>query len=119
MYIKTDIGMRNAQEHIALGNIVYTTDKDRTVGKTRTIMALAILTNKPIIVGSKNAKKLYDNQLAGFGVKVHVAGEESLRGLRLPNGVLVDEVSESQYEGFKYLLVDTEISGFVYVGGKE
>lgn len=94
-------------------DIVYTTDdlSDRGIGKTKTIIAMAVLREMPIVVSNENQKVALKKMIGELGIEVYSVGE-IYRGIRFPYGILVDEISLTEYEELKNVY-DNDIAGFV------
>ena len=109
MYIKANISLVEAKKVIENGGVVYTTEEDRGIGKTTAISAYSIWSGKPLVVKGRALARLYEER----GVSV-LGVNESLRGYRFENGVLVDDIPEEDYIKLRdYIMPHTPIAGFV------
>ena len=119
MYIKEkkelkDFNGGEVARRIINGEIIYTTDSDRGIGKTTMILKIADILQKPILTTSRTIKKMYEEKARAMGLTVTVVYIES--GSTPPVGLvyndfLIDDLSVSEVPNLKKY--DNKISGFV------
>lgn len=116
--VKREVELDEARDAWKAG-VVYTTSKDRGVGKTRLILAYAIESGMPIVVSSRSVVKEYAPAVVPLGIKMYAMDDSvGLRGVRFPKGVLVDDITESQYKALKGIhSLPSNIIGFVRSDG--
>ena len=118
MYIKEkkelkDFNSGEVARRIINGEIIYTTDSDRGIGKTTMILKIADILQKPILTTSRTIKKMYEEEARAMGLTVTVVYIESGStpvGL-VYNDFLIDDLSVSEVPNLKKY--DNKISGFV------
>ena len=118
MYIKEkkelkDFNGGEVARRIINGEIIYTTDSDRGIGKTTMILKIADILQKPILTTSKTIKKMYEEKARAMGLTVTVVYIESGStpvGL-VYNDFLIDDLSVSEVPSLKKY--NNKISGFV------
>ena len=118
MYVKEkkelkDFNGREVARRIINGEIIYTTDSDRGIGKTTMILKIADILQKPILTTSRTIKKMYEEKARAMGLTVTVVYIESGStpvGL-VYNDFLIDDLSVSEVPNLKKY--DNKISGFV------
>ena len=118
MYVKEkkelkDFNGGEVARRIINGEIIYTTDSDRGIGKTTMILKIADILQKPILTTSKTIKKIYEEKARAMGLTVTVVYIESGStpvGL-VYNDFLIDDLSVSEVPNLKKY--DNKISGFV------
>ena len=118
MYIKEkkelkDFNGGEVARRIINGEIIYTTDSDRGIGKTTMILKIADILQKPILTTSRTIKKMYEEKARAMGLTVTVVYIESGStpvGL-VYNDFLIDDLSVSEVPNLKKY--DNKISGFV------
>ena len=129
MYVKEkkeikDFNGGEVAKRIINGELIYTTDSDRCIGKTTMILKIADILQKPILTTSRTIKKMYEDKARAIGLTVKIIYIESgstPRGLEY-NDFLIDDLSVSEVSNFKKY--ENKISGFVSerallsVGGK-
>lgn len=121
MYVKEkkelkDFNGGEVARRIINGEIIYTTDSDRGIGKTTMILKIADILQKPILTTSKTIKKIYEEKARAMGLTVTVVYIESGStpvGL-VYNDFLIDDLSVSEVPKLKKY--DNKVSGFVYEG---
>ena len=121
MYIKEkkelkDFNSGEVARRIINGEIIYTTDSDRGIGKTTMILKIADILQKPILTTSRTIKKMYEEEARAMGLTVTIVYIESGStpiGL-VYNDFLVDDLSVSEIPNLKKY--DNKVSGFVYEG---
>ena len=121
MYIKEkkelkDFNSGEVARRIINGEIIYTTDSDRGIGKTTMILKIADILQKPILTTSRTIKKMYEEEARAMGLTVTVVYIESGStpvGL-VYNDFLIDDLSVSEIPNLKKY--DNKVSGFVYEG---
>lgn len=122
MYIKEkkelkDFNGGEVARRIINGEIIYTTDSDRGIGKTTMILKIADILQKPILTTSRTIKKMYEENARAMGLTVTVVYIES--GSTPPVGLvyndfLIDDLSVSEVPNLKKY--DNKVSGFAYEG---
>ena len=118
MYIKEkkelkDFNSGEVARRIINGEIIYTTDSDRGIGKTTMILKIADILQKPILTTSRTIKKMYEEKAMAMGLTVTIVYIESGStpiGL-VYNDFLIDDLSVSEVPNLKKY--DNKISGFV------
>ena len=118
MYIKEkkelkDFNGGEVARRIINGEIIYTTDSDRGIGKTTMILKIADILQKPILTMSRTIKKMYEEKAMAMGLTVTIVYIESGStpiGL-VYNDFLIDDLSVSEVPNLKKY--DNKISGFV------
>ena len=118
MYIKEkkelkDFNGGEVARRIINGEIIYTTDSDRGIGKTTMILKIADILQKPILTTSRTIKKMYEDKAVTMGLTVkviYIESGSSPRGLK-HNDFLIDDVSISEIDSLKKY--NNKISGFV------
>ena len=118
MYIKEkkelkDFNGGKVARRIINGEIIYTTDSDRGIGKTTMILKIADILQKPILTTSRTIKKMYEEKARAMGLTVTVVYIESGStpvGL-VYNDFLIDDLSVSEVPSLKKY--NNKISGFV------
>ena len=118
MYVKKkkelkDFNGGEVARRIINGEIIYTTDSDRGIGKTTMILKIADILQKPILTTSRTIKKMYEEKARAMGLTVTVVYIESGStpvGL-VYNDFLIDDLSVSEVPNLKKY--DNKISGFV------
>ena len=118
MYIKEkkefkDLNGGEVARRIINGEIIYTTDSDRGIGKTTMILKIADILQKPILTTSRTIKKMYEEKARAMGLTVTVVYIESGStpvGL-VYNDFLIDDLSVSEVPSLKKY--NNKISGFV------
>lgn len=118
MYIKErkelkDFNSGEVARRIINGEIIYTTDSDRGIGKTTMILKIADILQKPILTTSRTIKKMYEEKVMAMGLTVTIVYIESGStpiGL-VYNDFLIDDLSVSEVPNLKKY--DNKISGFV------
>ena len=118
MYVKEkkelkDFNGGEVARRIINGELIYTTDSDRGVGKTTMILKIADILQKPILTTSRTIKKMYEEKARAMGLTVTVVYIESGStpvGL-VYNDFLIDDLSVSEVPNLKKY--DNKISGFV------
>ena len=118
MYIKEkkelkDFNGGEVARRIINGEIIYTTDSDRGIGKTTMILKIADILQKPILTTSRIIKKMYEEKARAMGLTVTVVYIESGStpvGL-VYNDFLIDDLSVSEVPSLKKY--NNKISGFV------
>ena len=118
MYVKEkkelkDFNGGEVARRIINGEIIYTTDSDRGIGKTTMILKIADILQKPILTTSRTIKKMYEEKARVMGLTVTVVYIESGStpvGL-VYNDFLIDDLSVSEVPNLKKY--DNKISGFV------
>lgn len=118
MYVKEkkelkDFNGGEVARRIINGEIIYTTDSDRGIGKTTMILKIADILQKPILTTSRTIKKMYEEKARAMGLTVTVVYIESGStpvGL-VYNDFLIDDLSVSEVPNLKKY--DNKISGFV------
>lgn len=116
MYIKQQVDFEEAKAHIEDGGIVYVTESDRRIGKSINISAYSLWTQKPIVVSSNNIAKNYADIGGIKNLRVLSSGV-GLRGHNFRDGLLVDDISEKDYQKLKEIIPqDVEVAGFVREG---
>ena len=121
MYVKEkkelkDFNGGEVARRIINGEIIYTTDSDRGIGKTTMILKIADILQKPILTTSRTIKKMYEEKARAMGLTVTVVYIESGStpvGL-VYNDFLIDDLSVSEAPNLKKY--DNKVSGFVYEG---
>ena len=121
MYVKEkkelkDFNGGEVARRIINGEIIYTTDSDRGIGKTTMILKIADILQKPILTTSRTIKKMYEEKARAMGLTVTVVYIESGStpvGL-VYNDFLIDDLSVSEVPNLKKY--DNKVSGFVYEG---
>lgn len=118
MYIKEkkelkDFNSGEVARRIINGEIIYTTDSDRGIGKTTMILKIADILQKPILTTSRTIKKMYEEKVMTMGLTVTIVYIESGStpvGLEY-NDFLIDDLSVSEIPNLKKY--DNKVSGFV------
>ena len=118
MYVKEkkelkDFNGGEVARRIINGEIIYTTDSDRCIGKTTMILKIADILQKPILTTSRTIKKMYEEKARAMGLTVTVVYIESGStpvGL-VYNDFLIDDLSVSEVPNLKKY--DNKVSGFV------
>ena len=118
MYVKEkkelkDFNGGEVARRIINGEIIYTTDSDRGIGKTTMILKIADILQKPILTTSRIIKKMYEEKARAMGLTVTVVYIESGStpvGL-VYNDFLIDDLSVSEVPSLKKY--NNKISGFV------
>ena len=118
MYVKEkkelkDFNGGEVARRIINGEIIYTTDSDRGIGKTTMILKIADILQKPILTTSKTIKKIYEEKARAMGLTVtvvHIESGSTPVGL-VYNDFLIDDLSVSEVPNLKKY--DNKISGFV------
>ena len=118
MYVKEkkelkDFNGGEVARRVINGEIIYTTDSDRGIGKTTMILKIADILQKPILTTSRTIKKMYEEEARAMGLTVTVVYIESGStpvGL-VYNDFLIDDLSVSEVPNLKKY--DNKISGFV------
>ena len=118
MYVKEkkelkDFNGGEVARRIINGEIIYTTDSDRGIGKTTMILKIADILQKPILTTSRTIKKMYEEKARAMGLTVTVVYIESGStpvGL-VYNDFLIDDLSVSEVPSLKKY--NNKISGFV------
>lgn len=121
MYVKEkkelkDFNGGEVAKRIINGEIIYTTDSDRGIGKTTMILKIADILQKPILTTSRTIKKMYEEKARAMVLTVTVVYIESGStpvGL-VYNDFLIDDLSVSEVPNLKKY--DNKVSGFVYEG---
>ena len=121
MYVKEkkelkDFNGGEVARRIINGEIIYTTDSDRGIGKTTMILKIADILQKPILTTSRTIKKMYEEKARAMGLIVTVVYIESGStpvGL-VYNDFLIDDLSVSEVPNLKKY--DNKVSGFAYEG---
>ena len=121
MYVKEkkelkDFNGGEVARRIINGEIIYTTDSDRGIGKTTMILKIADILQKPILTMSNTLKRMYEGKAREMGLTVTVVYIESGStpvGL-VYNDFLIDDLSVSEVPNLKKY--DNKVSGFVYEG---
>ena len=121
MYVKEkkelkDFNGGEVARRIINGEIIYTTDSDRGIGKTTIILKIADILQKPILTTSRTIKKMYEEKARAMGLTVTVVYIESGStpvGL-VYNDFLIDDLSVSEVPNLKKY--DNKVSGFAYEG---
>ena len=118
MYVKEkkelkDFNGGEVARRIINGEIIYTTDSDRGIGKTTMILKIADILQKPILTTSRTIKKMYEEKARAMGLTVtvvHIESGSTPVGL-VYNDFLIDDLSVSEVPNLKKY--DNKISGFV------
>ena len=121
MYVKEkkelkDFNGGEVARRIINGELIYTTDSDRGIGKTTMILKIADILQKPILTTSRTIKKMYEEKARAMGLTVTVVYIESGStpvGL-VYNDFLIDDLSVSEVPNLKKY--DNKVSGFAYEG---
>ena len=121
MYVKEkkelkDFNGGEVARRIINGELIYTTDSDRGVGKTTMILKIADILQKPILTTSRTLKRMYEGKAREMGLTVTVVYIESGStpvGL-VYNDFLIDDLSVSEVPNLKKY--DNKVSGFAYEG---
>ena len=121
MYVKEkkelkDFNGGEVARRIINGELIYTTDSDRGVGKTTMILKIADILQKPILTTSRTIKKMYEEKARAMGLTVtvvHIESGSTPVGL-VYNDFLIDDLSVSEVPNLKKY--DNKVSGFVYEG---
>ena len=121
MYVKEkkelkDFNGGEVARRIINGEIIYTTDSDRGIGKTTMILKIADILQKPILTMSRTIKKMYEEKARAMGLTVtvvHIESGSTPVGL-VYKDFLVDDLSVSEIPNLKKY--DNKVSGFVYEG---
>ena len=121
MYVKEkkelkDFNGGEVARRIINGELIYTTDSDRGIGKTTMILKIADILQKPILTTSRTIKKMYEEKARAIGLTVTVVYIESGStpvGL-VYNDFLIDDLSVSEVPNLKKY--DNKVSGFAYEG---
>ena len=118
MYVKEkrEIQHLNGGEvarRIVSGEVVYTTENDRNIGKTTLILKIADVLNKPVIVRENYQKKIYLEKVKELGLNVKILSikEEGANIEVFYNDFLIDELSEREFN--KLQSKGHTISGFI------
>ena len=118
MYVKEkkelkDFNGGEVARRIINGEIIYTTDSDRGIGKTTMILKIADILQKPILTTNRTIKKMYEEKAREMGLTVtvvHIESGSTPVGL-VYNDFLIDDLSVSEVPNLKKY--DNKISGFV------
>lgn len=121
MYIKEkkelkDFNGGEVARRIINGEIIYTTDSDRGIGKTTMILKIADILQKPILTMSNTLKRMYEEKARAMGLTVtvvHIESGSTPVGL-VYNDFLIDDLSVSEVPNLKKY--DNKVSGFAYEG---
>ena len=121
MYVKEkkelkDFNGGEVARRIINGEIIYTTDSDRGIGKTTMILKIADILQKPILTMSNTLKRMYEEKAMAMGLTVTIVYIESGStpiGL-VYNDFLIDDLSVSEIPNLKKY--DNKVSGFAYEG---
>ena len=121
MYVKEkkelkDFNGGEVARRIINGEIIYTTDGDRGIGKTTMILKIADILQKPILTMSNTLKRMYEGKARAMGLTVtvvHIKSGSTPVGL-VYNDFLVDDLHVSQINNLKKY--DNKVSGFAYEG---
>ena len=121
MYIKEkkelkDFNGGEVARRIINGEIIYTTDSDRGIGKTIMILKIADILQKPILTMSNTLKRMYEEKARAMGLTVtvvHIESGSTPVGL-VYNDFLIDDLSVSEVPNLKKY--DNKVSGFAYEG---
>ena len=121
MYVKEkkeleDFNGGEVARRIINGEIIYTTDSDRGIGKTTMILKIADILQKPILTTSNTLKRMYEGKAREMGLTVtvvHIESGSTPVGL-VYNDFLIDDLSVSEVPNLKKY--DNKVSGFVYEG---
>ena len=121
MYVKEKKELKNfnggeVARRIINGEIIYTTDSDRGIGKTTMILKIADILQKPILTTSRTIKKMYEEKARAMGLTVtvvHIESGSTPVGL-VYNDFLIDDLSVSEVPNLKKY--DNKVSGFAYEG---
>ena len=104
MYVKEkrEIQHLNGGEvarRIVSGEVVYTTENDRNIGKTTLILKIADVLNKPVIVKENYQKKIYLEKVKELGLNVKILSikEDGANIEVFYNDFLIDELSEREF----------------------
>ena len=118
MYVKEkrEIQHLNGGEvarRIVSGEVVYTTENDRNIGKTTLILKIADVLNKPVIVRENYQKKIYLEKVKELGLNVKILSikEEGANIEVFYNDFLIDELSEREFN--KLQSKGHTIAGFI------
>lgn len=112
MYIKEkkelkDFNSGEVARRIINGEIIYTTDSDRGIGKTTMILKIADILQKPILTTSRTIKKMYEEKVMTMGLTVTIVYIESGStpvGLEY-NDFLIDDLSVSEIPNLKNMII--------------
>lgn len=129
MYVKEkkeikDFNDGEVAKRIINGELIYTTDSDRCIGKTTMILKIADILQKPILTMSNTLKRMYEGRAKEMGLNVtvfYIESDSTPRGLKYRD-FLVDDLHVSQINNLKKY--DNKVSGFAFerdllpVGGK-
>ena len=121
MYVKEkkelkDFNGGEVARRIINGEIIYTTDSDRGIGKTTMILKIADILQKPILTMSNTLKRMYEEKARAMGLTVtvvHIESGSTPVGL-VYNDFLIDDLSVSEVPNLKKY--DNKVSGFAYEG---
>ena len=121
MYVKEkkelkDFNGGEVARRIINGEIIYTTDSDRGIGKTTMILKIADILQKPILTMSNTLKRMYEGKAREMGLTVtvvHIESGSTPVGL-VYNDFIIDDLSVSEVPNLKKY--DNKVSGFVYEG---
>lgn len=118
MYVKEkrEIQHLNGGEvakRIVSGEVVYTTENDRNIGKTTLILKIADVLNKPVIVRENYQKKIYLEKVKELGLNVKILSikEDGANIEVFYNDFLIDELSEREFN--KLQSKGYTVSGFI------
>ena len=100
-------------KRIVSGEVVYTTENDRNIGKTTLILKIADVLNKPVIVRENYQKKIYLEKVKELGLNVKILSikEEGANIEVFYNDFLIDELSEREFN--KLQSKGYTVSGFI------
>ena len=121
MYVKEkkelkDFNGGEVARRIINGEIIYTTDSDRGIGKTTMTLKIADILQKPILTMSNTLKRMYEEKARAMGLTVtvvHIESGSTPVGL-VYNDFLIDDLSVSEVPNLKKY--DNKVSGFAYEG---
>ena len=122
MYIKEkkelkDFNSGEVARRIINGEIIYTTDSDRGIGKTTMILKIADILQKPILTMSNTLKRMYEGKARAMGLTVtvvHIESGSTPVGL-VYKDFLIDDLHVSEINNLKKY--GNKVSGFAYEGG--
>lgn len=112
MYVKEkrelkDFNGGEVARRIINGEIIYTTDSDRGIGKTTMILKIADILQKPILTTSRTIKKMYEEKARAMGLTVtvvHIESGSTPVGL-VYNDFLIDDLSVSKPSPYGVIFV--------------
>lgn len=117
MYVKKIIDIAEAKKIIEYGKIIFVTERDRNTKKTSNMVAYSYWSGCPLIVRSRNIKKVLQSEYElGKYIKIYSVSELSCASNTMEHHkkMLVDDVPYSSYARIKAFHPNVEFSGFVY-----